>query len=175
MSLSAEYNRHGFLSRSCPRHRAATTLLCKRDNDNDAGFPRSDGRLSHLYLCPFFVIQTGTFWVRPSTFVLTNIGFDERRKMAATLIPSAVVGNLLLGPSASFDCFRGVLAQTQTNFPTTICISPGKDGCTRVFQRDTFLTKFCHSPRVRWRLVIHLSPTKRVLRGKSRNFFASET
>ena len=65
----------------------------------------------HLYLSPFFVIQTGTFWVRTSTFVLINIGY-ERRKMAATLIPSAVVSCLLMGPSGSFDCFRGVHAPT---------------------------------------------------------------
>ena len=85
-------------------------FLCKRYNDNEASFPRSDGRLSSLPE-PIFRYTNRDFWVRTSTFVLINIGY-ERRKMAATLIPSAIVGYLLLGPSGSFDCFRGVLATT---------------------------------------------------------------
>ena len=55
MSFSAEYNRHGFLSRlhleqkniCCREADGGQLFLCKWHNDSGAGFPRSDGRLPY--------------------------------------------------------------------------------------------------------------------------------
>ena len=93
MSLSAEYNRHG----SCLApvldigQQKATMLLCKRDNDNDAGFPRSDGRLSSLpepifrytnrdFLGEDVHVCANKYWLRRAP----NMAATLRRRLSAS-------------------------------------------------------------------------------------------
>ena len=93
-----------------------------------------------------------------------TIGYDECQKMAATLIPLAVVGCLLL--AFCFDCFRGVLAPTLqccsfssgpqsevfflVGFMSSFGSSSFSYGSQAVLFPDCFLLQFCKLPPFRW-------------------------
>ena len=114
MSFSAEYNRHGFLSRlhleqvnkssRAADSGHASTLICKRHNDSGAGFPRSDGRLPSL---PEPILRDATRVFRVSRSTNVQIFVSPGCKNGLPLISSSGVGSpSRLSSSVSFHSSR---------------------------------------------------------------------